>query len=136
MKIIHLPGIEIQVIKSSADTEGHVAIFKEITDPNHGPPLHTHNNQTEVFHVLKGKYKFHLDGDIFELGPGDIAVVKPGQVHAFKNIANETGEFIFELYPALDADIFFEKLSQLSDPKIIASMFEDYGGNLIGPSNL
>ena len=136
MKRINLPGIEIQVLKSSAETDGHIAIFKEKTGPNHGPPLHTHDKQTEVFHVLKGRYRFHLDGEIFELGPGDIAVVKPGQEHAFKNISDSEGEFIFELCPALDADIFFDKLSQLDDPIEMARIFEDYGGRLIGPSNL
>ena len=136
MKTIQLPGIEIQVIQLTEDTDGRVAIFKERTQPGHGPLLHTHDKQTEVFHVLKGTYRFYLDGDTLELGPGDIAVVKPGQQHVFKNINDDIDEFIFELYPALDADILFEKLAQLDDLTAAPAILEEYDGSLIGPSPL
>ena len=54
----------------------------------------------------------------------------------FKNIGEDEGELIFELYPALDSDEFFLELSKVKDEKQIASMFKNYSGELIGPSPL
>jgi quercetin dioxygenase-like cupin family protein len=133
---IKLPGITLRVIKSGADTDGHAAIFEEITEPGGGPPLHRHNEQVEVFHVREGRYRFHLDGDHFELGPGDCAVIKPGQTHAFKNIADTPGRFIFELFPALDATEFFVRLSQAGPDDDLRALFAQYKGELVGPSDL
>jgi quercetin dioxygenase-like cupin family protein len=133
---IKLPGITLRVVKSGAETGGHVAIFEEITEPGSGPPLHRHNAQTEVFHVREGQYRFHLDGEYFELGPGDCAVVRPGQTHAFKNIGDSDGRFIFELFPALDATGFFVRLSQAGPDDDVAALFAEYQGEQVGPSDL
>jgi quercetin dioxygenase-like cupin family protein len=133
---IELPGITITVIKSSQETDGRVAIFSENTEAGMGPPLHKHLEQTEVFHIRKGRYQIYLEGEVLEVSEGDCAVVPPGMSHAFKNVGTEAGELVFELYPALNADIFFEKLSQLDDPKEISSLFKEYSGVLVGPSPL
>lgn len=113
-----------------------MAIFSEKTEPGMGPPLHRHHKQTEVFHVRKGLYRIQIEEEVLELSEGDCAVVLPGKSHAFKNIGAEVGELIFELYPALDADIFFEKLSRIEDPSEAGMMFEEYSGELVGPSPL
>ena len=134
--IIELPGIKITVVKSSEVTDGNIAVFKENTAPGMGPPLHRHHKQTEVFHIRKGKYRFQIEDDTYDLSEGDCAVVLPGKVHAFKNIGEDEGELIFELYPALDSDEFFLELSKVKDEKQIASMFKNYSGELIGPSPL
>jgi quercetin dioxygenase-like cupin family protein len=83
-----------------------VAIFSENTEAGMGPPLHKHLEQTEVFHIRKGRYQIYLEGEVLEVSEGDCAVVPPGMSHAFKNVGTEAGELVFELYPALDADIF------------------------------
>lgn len=134
--MIQLPGITITVIKSSSATDGQVAIFKDNTAPGMGPPFHRHYQQTEVFHVRRGNYRFQIENQVYELSAGDCAVVLPGKSHAFKNIGDEEGELIFELYPAMDSDRFFMELSQVEDKQQAALLFKKYGGEWVGPSPL
>ncbi len=44
-------------------------------------PPHWHERM-EIWAVRKGEMTFTCDGDIFELHPGDVLIVNPGQVHS------------------------------------------------------
>ena len=50
-----------------------------------GARLHTHP-YSETWVVREGKVLFRADGEEFEAGPGDIAVVGPETPHRFTNV--------------------------------------------------
>jgi mannose-6-phosphate isomerase-like protein (cupin superfamily) len=70
-----------------------VSFFHVNNEPGAGPDLHRHP-YTETWILRSGKARLTADGEDFEAGPGDIAVVGPGTPHRFKNIGAERLEII------------------------------------------
>jgi mannose-6-phosphate isomerase-like protein (cupin superfamily) len=42
---------------------------------------HYHKKMTEVYYVLEGTGQLELDGQLFDVGPGSAALIKPGCRH-------------------------------------------------------
>ena len=63
-------GLRVQQ-RIAPEATGALATLIETTDqPGFGPPQHRHEIETEVFHVLEGRYLFELDGVQFQDGAG------------------------------------------------------------------
>ena len=48
------------------------------------PFVHSHKRNEEVYIILKGKGKFHVDGDEFEVGEGTVVRVDPAGARCLK----------------------------------------------------
>jgi mannose-6-phosphate isomerase-like protein (cupin superfamily) len=70
-----------------------VSFFLVYNQPGEGPDLHRHP-YSETWIVRSGKALIRADGQEFEAGPGDIAVVGPDTPHMFKNIGTERLDII------------------------------------------
>lgn len=127
-------GVEMQLILDPDDSDGQVCAYLERTDFEAGPPLHVHHKQYEIFHVLEGKYRFQVDGAEKVLGPGETAVVSPGQTHAFQAVSPQGAKMRFDLIPALKAKEFFSGLPDvIIQGGDLATFFEKYDSQLMGP---
>lgn len=62
-----------------------VSVYLVEAPPGRATRLHRHPYD-EVAFVREGRGRWTVDGEEREAGPGDILVVKAGQVHAFVNI--------------------------------------------------
>jgi mannose-6-phosphate isomerase-like protein (cupin superfamily) len=62
-----------------------VSFFLVNNEPGRGPGLHRHP-YSETWIVRSGNVRFTADGDDFDAGPGDIAVVGPETPHKFTNL--------------------------------------------------
>ena len=69
---------------------GDVAISVFLFDgrPGSGPGPHRHPYD-EVQFIRQGRGRYTVDGREFEAGPGDILVIKAGEVHSFTCIGDE-----------------------------------------------
>jgi quercetin dioxygenase-like cupin family protein len=115
-------------------TGGAMSAFREITRPGFGPPLHTHAEQFEVFHVIRGRHFFKVGEEEGEAKEGDCLLVPPGTPHTFKNIDAAEGILHFELFPSGTADAFFRTLTHSAEPiDNIEQFFRDHGMELLGP---
>ena len=56
--------------------------------PGRGPGPHRHPYD-EVQFVQSGRGRYKVNGHEFEAGPGDIFVIKAGEIHEFKCIGDE-----------------------------------------------
>jgi len=70
-----------------------VSFFLVNSKPGAGPDLHRHP-YCETFIVRSSRAKFVVDGEEIEAGPGDIVVVEPNTLHAFKNAGDERLDII------------------------------------------
>lgn len=70
-----------------------VSCFLVLNEPGAGPDLHKHP-YSETWIVRSGKARLTADGEDFEAGPGDMAVVGPETPHKFKNIGTERLDII------------------------------------------
>lgn len=55
-------GLELGVLIEPSATQGRATLIETHDAPGFGPPMHRHENETEVFHVLQGRYLFEVDG--------------------------------------------------------------------------
>ena len=53
-----------------------------------GPRLHRHPYDKVVF-TQQGRGRWRVNGEVHELGPGDIMVVKANEPHGFESIGDE-----------------------------------------------
>ena len=127
-----MPGPPIEVLVSASECYGAVAVFEERVAVGHGPPRHRHPRQVEVFHVLEGTFRFHLDGQELERGPGAAVVIPQGAVHAFKNVGAVEGLIHFEMIPALNSEEAFARISrgEMGDADAFAA---EFGIEFVGP---
>ncbi len=63
--------------------------------PGRGPVRHRHPYDKVVF-MQKGRVRWTVDGQDIEVVPGDILVIKAGEIHTFVNVGDE---------PALQVDV-------------------------------
>ena len=122
----------IKCLISGEETQGRLATFEEIVAPHSGPPLHTHEDQIEVFHIISGSIVFELEGDRFTVDAGGTAVIPAGKTHSFTNATDQEAVIHFELLPAGKSEVFFEKLVA-GDFEEIPVFFEEHGLKLMGP---
>lgn len=124
----------IRSLADNATTKGQISIFEEISTPGFGPPLHAHRNQLEVFHVIKGRHTFVLDGREVTLDTGDCITIPAGAPHTFKNTGGEDGILHFELLPSGKADAFFKTLVEdFASIDDLPAFFAEHDIDLLGP---
>lgn len=127
-----MQNLDIKCIVSGSDTEGTVAGFEEIVAPGGGPPLHTHETQYEVFHVISGHIQFEVDGERLDVHAGGVALIPPKAKHAFINKNDGESVIHFELFPAGNSEAFFARLVS-GDFSDLPAFFEEHGLKLLGP---
>ena len=125
-------NLDIKCLVSGEETDGRIAVFKEKVAPGAGPPLHTHESQLEIFHVVSGHIQFELEGKRIDVLAGGTAVIPPGKQHAFINMSEEESVIHFELLPAGTSEQFFARLvsGEFDD---LPGFFAEHGLNLLGP---
>ena len=123
---------DISCLISGKETSNRISVFKESVAPKSGPPLHTHESQLEIFHVISGTILFEVDGTRGEVPAGGTATIQPGVPHAFINPTNEPALIHFELLPSGSSETFFQRLvdGDFDDP---AALFGEHGLQLLGP---
>src|SRR4051812_48609604 len=95
----HIPAGELEpspggtIVFEGGGYGSDVSIYLVDNEPGDGPDLHRHP-YSETWIVRSGSALITADGDQFEAGPGDIAVVGPNTSHMFKNVGEERLDII------------------------------------------
>ena len=123
---------KIKCLVSAKETEGRVSVFQEVVASGVGPPLHTHEEQLEIFHVITGHIQFEVEGERIDVFSGGTATIPPGKKHAFINKSEEESIIHFELLPSGSSEPFFQRLvsGNFDD---LPTFFEEHGLKLLGP---
>jgi mannose-6-phosphate isomerase-like protein (cupin superfamily) len=92
----------------SAQTGGAYAILEQQIPAGHGPPLHVHRHETEIFYILEGDFELTV-GDRNVPAPAGALLVGPRDVpHTFRNVGPTTGKLLLTVIPGRFADYFLE----------------------------
>ncbi|MFD2146507.1 cupin domain-containing protein [Mucilaginibacter antarcticus] len=85
------------------DTEA-LSVKQELIPPDTAEKLHYHERATQFFFILKGRAKFTIDGEVFELREQQGIQINPMQKHLIANHQNTDLEFILYSYPSTNYD--------------------------------
>lgn len=90
----------LTLIRLSGPETGNALTMSETTSrAGHGSPLHVHERDDEIFHVLEGRLQITLGDDLFVAGSGAVAVLPRRIRHAYV-VAAPTARFITIHRPA------------------------------------
>ncbi|MDR7006204.1 cupin domain-containing protein [Paraburkholderia strydomiana] len=121
-------GFTARVCIDRTATDGRATLIETTDRPGCGAPLHRHLSQTEIYHVMTGRYLFEVDGVRILAHPGQTVVAKAGCTHRFVNIGNETSRMLILVTPGLDAEAFFGELRGLvADGRPHPDALRDFG---------
>lgn len=115
--IVRLPGAGkvVGVLRTqstfkvlSEQTGGAYAILEQRIPARHGPPLHVHRWETEIFYILEGNFEFTV-GDQKIAAPTGSLLVGPRDIkHTFRNLGDTEGKLLLTVIPGRFADYFLE----------------------------
>lgn len=141
----HVLGGTLSVTADSQTTDGEYVVIDMLVPPQFENGLHSHE-PSEVFHVIEGEVRLHVDGSDSVLRPGMSGYVPAGEVHGFENRSDETARIIAVMSPG-GAEAFFEAVGQesadrsLPEPvepteEMLQALFatgEEFGFEFFGP---
>ena len=88
------PGVTIRwVIDEKRDGAPTYALRVIEVAPGGHTPDHTHPFEHENY-VIEGTGKVQIDGEWFEVGPGDVVFVPPGVQHTYVNASEVPFKFL------------------------------------------
>ena len=93
---------------SSDESGGGFAVYKEISPPGGGAPLHVHHATDEIFYVLEGEYEVTCGDRTFTAAAGAYAVLPRGVPHAFRNTADSPSTLLVTIVPGAYVKFFEE----------------------------
>lgn len=141
----HVLGATLSITADAETTNGEYLILDMLVPPMFENGLHTHE-QSEVFHVIEGEARLHVDGRDQVLGPGMSGYVPGSGIHGFANESNDVCRVIAVMTPG-GAEGFFREVGQPTDERslpepvipteeMLQSLFatgEQYGFEFLGP---
>lgn len=87
------------------------SVIEEIVPPDVAAPLHRHSREDEVSYVIEGTFRIWRGDEVFDIGPGGLALLPRHQVHSFKNIGAVPGRLLTVILPA-GFEHFFEVVAE------------------------
>jgi mannose-6-phosphate isomerase-like protein (cupin superfamily) len=108
------PTGDTAVVKAdTARTNGSLTVIELVVAPKHGPGLHIHRREDELWYVIDGEFRFKAGDEILWASPGGMAFGPRGTPHCFQNIGDETGRLLVITTPS-GLERFFEEFAQLT----------------------
>ena len=70
-------------------------LFSVITlEPGCSIGYHVHENESELFYIVKGSADYNDGGEEIRVNAGDVTIVEPGNGHGITNRTNEACELV------------------------------------------
>ncbi len=91
--------------------------------PNFG--AHRHNDIEETFLVRRGRLRFLLGQDVFDLQAGDFVRVPPGLRHGYANLSGENVELLVGFHPGGFEELFVIHRTDQNPPPSPTGFLED-----------
>jgi quercetin dioxygenase-like cupin family protein len=87
------------VLVDGEDTVGRYSVVESVAPARNMPPLHVHEREDEVFHLVDGELTVFLPGQQIELRAGDTLRAPQGIPHTYR-VGSETARWIVFCEPA------------------------------------
>lgn len=88
-------GSEIRSILDRTNSGAANQSLAEATLPSGGATeAHRHPRTEEIYYILRGAGRMHLQGEERVVGPGDGILIPPGSLHQIRNIGTEPLVFL------------------------------------------
>ncbi len=130
------PGDSVTVKAATRQTNGSLTVLELVIGPGHGPALHTHLREDELWYVLEGDFRFKAGGAMLRASAGGLAFGPRGTPHAFQNTGEAPGRLLVISTPS-GLERFFEEFAALppglAGPEALAAVGQANWVEFSGP---
>lgn len=131
---LNILGDHQQIKLTGKDTnELYLAIYQD-NEPNTQIPMHIHQNEDEVYHLLQGEVEFTVGDKKSVLKSGDIIYLPRNIPHMWKVVGTVNAKVYLNIFPA-GLENMFEELNKLPagppDFVKVSEICERYGIKIV-----
>lgn len=112
------------------------AVIEEVVPPSVAGPWHRHSRGDEVSYVIEGTFRIWRGEEVFDIGPGGVALLPRDEAHTFQNVGSGIGRLLTVITPA-GLEGFFQKVAERGlgedDVDEVVSIAAEFGVEILGP---
>ncbi len=82
------------------DTNGLYTVIEQYNNPGMEIPLHVHQDEDEVFHVLEGELEIQVGKEKTILQAGDMGFCPRGIPHSWKVVGDQKAKVMLSIFPS------------------------------------
>lgn len=102
-----------QIVRlTGEDTGGLFALVEQSNSPGVGVPLHVHENEDELYHVLEGNIEFKVEYKSVTATAGTTVFLPRNVPHEFMTVGDAPAKTLLMVFPA-GAERMFLELDEL-----------------------
>jgi mannose-6-phosphate isomerase-like protein (cupin superfamily) len=110
-----ITGERIVFRLTAAETAGRLLEMDDFwTRPGHRAPEHVHPQMHEQWEIISGRASFRIGDREQTVGPGEVVSAPAGVAHVAWNPTQEPVHLRIQMSPALDWEVFVERLFALA----------------------
>ncbi|MCW3061166.1 MAG: cupin protein [Capsulimonas sp.] len=127
-RILNILGDAQNIRLSSEDTNGSLLMIEQTNPPGVGIPMHVHENEDEVFHILEGSLACTVGGKSVVATAGTTVFLPRNIPHTWITAGEVPVKTILIVSPGAGAENMFGELSRLpAGPPDMAVVLEICG---------
>ncbi len=82
-KALWFLNTRVDIVVPSAAGEDRISVLRHWAPFGDSPPLHVHETEDEVFHVLEGTFRFRVGKSDHEISAGETLLAPKGVAHSY-----------------------------------------------------
>lgn len=132
-RVVAFSGLTCRIEVSGEETDQRVTVIEMTAAAGAGAPRHISHREDKCFRVIKGRFRFSIDGDERDVEANETIVVARGAAHSFSNLSDDPAVLLLVSSPA-GHDGFFRDLAALSlphAPEAVAEVCARHGQELL-----
>ncbi|WP_211260901.1 cupin domain-containing protein [Wenxinia marina] len=129
-------GETIIIRRDASGSSLDASVIEEIVPPGVAGPWHRHSREDEVSYVIEGTFRIWRGEEVFDIGPGGVALLPRDQAHTFQNVGSTTGRLLTVVTPA-GLERFFQEVAERGlgedDLDEVVAVAAEFGVEILGP---
>lgn len=129
--LLEIGGAKVFHRAKSDDTAGVFSVIELVSEPGEGAPVHVHEHEDELVHVLEGEIEVTLGDQKMTATAGVMALLPRGIPHGFTNVGSATSRVLDVILPGR-FDHYFVEMHELyrdrePSEQELAALADKYG---------
>src|SRR5881227_249019 len=111
---ITVGDLGVRFLVEAADSNGSASVFEcFVPAGSRMPAPHSHDGFEETIYGLEGTTTWTIDGETFDVGPGEAVCVRHGQIHGFQNHNDADATFLAIATPGVFGPAYFREVGDV-----------------------
>lgn len=133
-KTVVVAGDPFTIKVNGANTGGAYSLV-EVTVGLHGPPLHVHRNEDELWYVIDGEFEIRVGERTVRAPAGSLVFGPKGVPHHYTKLSEGPGKLL-EIFSPAGFERCFEEIAGLTDVERMRAIAAKYNMEMLAPPTM